>query len=121
MGKHFVDREQESSTILKIINECKLNTVIITASKSGIGKSTLSKKISYNLPENIQSISVHTPPINDVQQIESEYLNSVFSSFFACYNLEDKKAQRKNRKKLSNTLSTKNAKEQLKKKYESSS
>lgn len=115
MCKQFVDREQESSTILKIINECKLNTVIITASKSGIGKSTLSKKISYNLPENIQSISVHTPPINDVQQIESEYLNSVFSSFFACYNFEDKKAQRKNRKKTFKYFINKKCKRTVKK------
>lgn len=94
----FVDRKEDSDTILNIINECKLNTVIITASKSGIGKSTLSKKISYNLPQDMHCISVHTNPINDTYQAESEYLNSVFTSFFRYYNEIEKKELRKNKK-----------------------
>ena len=113
MKEQFVDRELESDTILKIINECKLNTVIITVSKSGIGKSTLSKKISYQLPPNMQCISVHARPINDAQQMESEYLDSVFSSFFTYYNDSEKK--RKNRKKTFKYFMNKKCKKTVKK------
>lgn len=115
MEKQFIDREQESSAILRIINECKLNTVIITASRSGIGKSTLSEKISYSLPLNMQCISVHARPINDAQQRESEYLDSIFSSFFDCYNSADKKEKRKNRKKTFRYFINKKCKETVKK------
>lgn len=115
MEKQFIDREQESSAILRIINECKLNTVIITASRSGIGKSTLSEKISYSLPLNMQCISVHARPINDAQQRESEYLDSIFSSFFDCYNSADKKEKRKNQKKTFRYFVNKKCKETVKK------
>lgn len=51
MYSEFVDREIETNNILKIINECKLNTAIITTSRTGIGKSVLSKKIMKNISD----------------------------------------------------------------------
>ena len=64
MIDEFVDRNNESSAILKIVENCAINTIIITASKSGVGKSTLSKKVLFQLPESVVPVLVKTFPIN---------------------------------------------------------
>lgn len=99
MNNHFVDRETESRDFFNIINECKLNTVIITASKSGIGKSTLSKKFLYQLSNSYCHIHVNSHQINfDLSKNEGEYLASIFSSFYNIYNMKKTSKKYKNRK-----------------------
>lgn len=92
MYSEFVDREIETNNILKIINECKLNTAIITTSRTGIGKSVLSKKIMKNISDDFICFCIDTKPSNNnVNSFEGEYIRLLFNSLYEFYNPTDKK------------------------------
>ena len=99
LNNNIVDRDKESEDIINIINACKVNTVIITASKSGIGKSTLSKKIHNQISDNLCCVYVTSHQINtDASKSEGKYLEFVFSEFYNKYNVEKTSRKIKNRK-----------------------
>ena len=98
MQTHFIDREEESATILKIIKEAQTNTVIITVSESGIGKSSLSQKVINSLQEKLECVTVHTCPINNsIQQKEGYVFDSLFANIYNHYNGEAKNKKSKKR------------------------
>lgn len=99
MIDEFVDRNNESSAILKIVENCAINTIIITASKSGVGKSTLSKKVLFQLPESVVPVLVKTFPINTNQhKAENEYLSLLFKALYSLYNNQNSSQSRKSKK-----------------------
>lgn len=114
-----LDREIESRYLIDRINSLSSNIVFVVWSDSGIGKTSLIKKIKYLNQLSSKIISVATPPVNKntlvlsgqyisylATSLNEEYKNTLFSmhSFLAMG--QDMRTNNKSSKELLNSLAT---------------
>lgn len=96
----FVDREKDIKIILDRITESSESSAIILVSNSGVGKSSLSKKLSCKIDKSFSKLFIKTKPTNtNISIQEGEYIKLIFNKFYKYYNDNNRKKD-KNRKKL---------------------
>ncbi|OUQ23242.1 hypothetical protein [Massilimicrobiota sp. An134] len=81
MGEKIIDRDIECDKICNLFNSDKYN-VFFVYSKTGVGKSFLTKELSYRFSANKTCINIiNTQKNNSSKDNEGEFISSIFNTF----------------------------------------